>query len=161
MGRENERKYLVRDDRWKHNAGTGTHYRQGYLCLDPARNVRVRIGGGKAVVTIKGQSEDHTRAEFEYPIPVEDASQILARLCVRPLIEKTRYDIRIGGFTWQVDEFAGENAGLVVAELETDKSEREISRPEWIGQEVTGDPRYFNPSLVTEPYSHWRQPVEN
>lgn len=134
MGRENERKYLVRDDRWRRDAGPGTHYRQGYLCLDPARNVRVRVGGGKAVVTLKGKSEDHVRDEFEYQIPIEDATQILARLCVKPVIEKMRYDIRIGGLKWQVDEFAGENTGLVIAELETDESARGISRPEWVGQ---------------------------
>jgi len=150
MGREIERKFLVKDDRWRQMAGPGVSYRQGYLCLDNQRNVRVRMGGGKAVITVKGKAEGNARDEFEYPIPAADARQILSRIAVRPIIEKTRYEIQAGGLKWQVDEFGGENQGLVIAEVETGKSSV-ISKPDWVGEEVTGDARYYNANLVKQP----------
>lgn len=134
------------------------HYRQGYLCLDAERSVRVRVGGGKAVITIKSKSEGDARDEFEYSIPVEDGTQILKRMCVKPIIEKTRYKIHHDDLTWEIDEFSSENEGLVIAEVET--PERDIPRPSWVGEEVTSDSRYANVNLVKQPYSQWRQPVE-
>jgi adenylate cyclase len=158
MGREVERKYLVTDDRWRQRVGPGAHYRQGYLCADPQRSVRVRLAANEAALTIKGNVEGAARDEFEYPIPAADANQILERLCIKPIIEKTRYEIQFGGVKWQVDEFAGENEGLVIAEVETSKAPEEIPKPEWLGEDVTDDPRYSNVNLVKQPYSRWKQP---
>jgi adenylate cyclase len=151
MGREIERKYLVRNDGWRRLAGRGTLYRQGYLSTDPDRSVRVRVGGGKAFLTIKGKSEGPARDEFEYPIPLGDAEYFLLKLCVRPLIEKTRYVIEQAKLRWEIDEFAGDNQGLLIAELEVAGDNQEFSKPDWLGDEVTGDPRYFNISLVRHP----------
>ena len=156
MGREIERKYLVRTDNWRHEAGPGVPYRQGYLSLDPERSVRVRTAGDKGFITIKGKSEGAGRDEFEYPIPVEDARQLLEQLCIRPLIEKIRYTVKRDGLKWEIDEFMGENQGLVVAEVELEDERQEIPKPDWLGDEVTGDPRYFNLNLVRNPYSRWK-----
>jgi len=161
MGREIERKYLVKDESWRQHAGRGIHYQQGYLCLDMERSVRVRVGGGKGTITLKGKPEGAARDEFEYPIPADDGRQILERICVKPIIEKIRYEIRVGGLKWEVDEFFGENRGLVVAEIETGKLSGEIAKPDWVGEEVTDDPRYFNLNLVKQPYLQWQQPVGN
>ena len=151
MSREVERKYLVNNDDWRSQAGPGIFYRQGYLSTDPDRNVRVRIGDGKAVMTVKGKGEA-ARDEFEWPIPIQDAEQILSRIAIEPVIEKTRYEIRDGELKWQIDEYEGENGGLVVAEVETEKDPREIPKPQWLGEDVTDDPRYSNASLVKRPY---------
>lgn len=155
MGVEIERKFLLVGDAWR-ALGTPSLMRQGYLSDDPARTVRVRIEGGRATLTIKGKSEGATRAEFEYDIPVDEAAQLLDHLCKRPLIEKTRRRIEVDGHTWEVDEFLGENAGLVVAEIELASEQEAFTRPDWIGKEVTGDARYFNSSLIRTPYSQWK-----
>ncbi|HLJ18426.1 MAG TPA: CYTH domain-containing protein [Bryobacteraceae bacterium] len=157
MGREIERKYLVKDESWRRHAGKGVPYTQGYLSLDSDCSVRVRIAGAKAFLTIKGKSEGAGRDEFEYAIPKKDAEQILARLCIKPLIEKTRYVIRDGKHEWEIDEFSARNRGLVIAELELDEENEKIHKPEWLGEEVTGQPRYFNLSLVRHPYSEWKR----
>lgn len=154
MGVEIERKFLVRDERWK-TMGQGVPLRQGYLSSAPDRIVRVRIEGDTAVLTIKGRSIGMTRAEWEYPIPLADAQAMLDNLCERPLIEKKRYRIPYQGMTWEVDEFFGENAGLVVAEIELESEEQEFARPDWIGDEVTQDARYFNANLMKNPYTKW------
>jgi adenylate cyclase len=156
MGRERERKYLVRNEDWRRDAGSGVAYVQGYLTLDPERSVRIRTAGEEGVLTIKGASHAGDRAEFEYPIPLPDAREMLESLCLRPLIEKTRYVVECGGGKWEIDEFSGGNAGLVVAELELGPGNERFQTPEWLGPEVTGDPRYFNQNLVREPYVHWR-----
>src|SRR5438105_657279 len=148
MGREVERKYLVKGDAWRPRAGRGVPHRQGYLSTDPDRSVRVRVAGGKAFITVKGKSEGAARDEYEYTIPIEDAKKMLRTLCVKPLIEKTRYVVKHGKRKWEIDRFARENKGLVIAELETDDASREIEKPDWVGEEVTGDPRYFNLNLV-------------
>ena len=158
MPREVEHKFLVKDG-WRQHVGHGIRYQQGYLSLDPERSVRVRLGGGKAVITMKGKPDGAARDEFEYPIPAEDGRQILDRMCVKPLIEKTRYELSHGRLTWQIDEFGGENRGLVVTEVETDRESRDILKPDWAGDEVTDDSRYSNINLVRQPYSQWRQPV--
>jgi len=154
MGIEIERKFLVVDDSWK-KMGSGALLRQGYLSSDPERIVRVRIEGCSAVLTVKGRTEGATRNEWEYPIPLDDASNMLERLCEQPLIEKYRYRIPQQGLTWEVDEFLGVNAGLVVAEIELESEDQPFDRPEWIGKEVTDDTRYFNASLIRRPYSTW------
>lgn len=152
MGIEIERKFLVQGTAWRN--GSGVLYRQGYLNRDKARTVRVRIAGDAAFLTIKGQSTGATRAEFEYPVPLPDA-QALLPLCDGPLIEKTRYIVLHAGHRWEVDEFAGDNAGLVVAELELASEDEAFEAPAWLGEEVTHDARYFNSNLATHPYSIW------
>jgi adenylate cyclase len=154
MGTEIERKFLLRDDTWKAGA-RGKPYRQGYLSAAVERNVRVRIAGDDAWLTVKGRAHGLTRLEFEYPIPLADARRMLDELCLEPLIEKTRYVVVHSGLTWEIDEFAGDNAGLVVAEIELDDEAQEIELPPWVGREVTGDPRYLNSNLVEKPYRTW------
>lgn len=153
MGQEIERKFLVKGEAWR--TGPRTRIRQGYLSSGIGSVVRVRTKGGHAYLTIKGNTTGITRAEFEYEIPVRDADEILDMLCLKPLIEKVRYEVRVGGFKWEVDEFLGENAGLVVAEIELEAENQEFPQPEWLGIEVSGDDRYQNASLVRYPYSQW------
>jgi adenylate cyclase len=154
MSREIERKFLVRSDAWRQGA-SGKAYRQGYLSVDPDRTVRVRVAGDAAFLTVKGRAEGAARAEYEYAIPRAEAEEMLDRLCLRPLIEKTRYRIPHEGLVWEVDEFSGDNAGLVVAEVELVAEDQAVALPPWVGREVTGDPRYANASLVTLPFSAW------
>lgn len=157
MGVEIERKFLVASDAWR-QLGTPTLLRQGYLSTDPSKTVRVRIEGEGGVITIKSKSEGAARGEWEYPIPLADAAELLDRLCERPLVEKYRRRIDYAGFTWEVDEFLGENAGLVVAEIELPSEDAAFERPDWIGQEVTSDKRYYNSNLIRHPYSTWSHP---
>ncbi len=154
MAIEIERKFLVEGDAWR-DFGTPVLYRQGYLCTEPERTVRVRVAGPKAFLTIKGASTGPSRPEFEYEIPLEEAGFLLDRLCLRPLIEKERREIVNAGLTWVVDEFFGENAGLIVAEIELDAPDRSFALPDWAGAEVTEDVRYYNANLVVCPYSRW------
>jgi len=153
MGKEIERKFLVTGTGWKELAD-GILYRQGYLNSRKERVVRARTMGDKAALTIKGITVGATRLEFEYEIPLDDCRQLL-ELCEQPLIEKTRYKITIGGLVWEVDEFHGVNDGLTVAECELESEDQQIDKPEWVGAEVTGDPRYYNSNLITNPYSTW------
>lgn len=152
MGIEIERKFLVTGTAWR--KGAGVRLSQGYLNRDKERTVRVRLAGEKAFLTIKGVSVGASRAEFEYEIPAGDAEQLL-KLSDGPVIEKIRRVIELEGDTWEVDEFLGENAGLVVAEIELQSEDQAFARPEWLGEEVTHDPRYFNSSLATKPFSGW------
>lgn len=154
MSLEIERKYLVSNDGWR-TPGTGIRYRQGYLSTEPGRNVRVRVGAGRGVLTIKGLTVNLARPEYEYPIPVEDANELLDTLCLKPIIEKTRYTIEYAGLLWEVDEFEGENAGLIIAEVELTAADQRILLPDWVGKEVTDDPRYYNASLITHPFATW------
>lgn len=154
MGKEIERKFLVVGDEWK-SLGTGTRMQQGYLSTDPERVVRVRLEGDEATLTIKGRSVGATRGEWEYAIPKIDAEEMLAQLCMRPLIEKTRYRIMQHGMLWEVDEFLGDNAGLVVAEIELTSEDQTFVKPSWVGEEVTHDARYYNANLLMRPYSAW------
>lgn len=152
MAVEIERKFRVTGDAWRNDSGV--LYRQGYLNRDKLRTVRIRIAGSAAFLTIKGKSTGATRAEFEYPVPMDDAQALLA-LCDGPLIEKTRYIVLHAGHRWEVDEFAGDNAGLVVAELELSAEDEAFERPAWLGPEVTQDARYFNSNLATQPFCTW------
>jgi CYTH domain-containing protein len=154
MGIEIERKFLVQGDRWRSNAAA-TFYRQGYILATKERVVRVRIAGDRAYLTIKGETIGIGRAEYEYPIPVADAAEMLDTLCDRPQIEKTRHRLAIGDLVWEIDEFYGENQGLIVAEVELPHADYPIQAPEWIGEEVTQDPRYYNAYLSKHPYQTW------
>ena len=156
MGKEIEKKFLIASDDWR-RLGTGTHYSQGYLNSEKGRTVRVRTIGDRGVLTIKGASIGETRLEYEYDIPVGEAREMLRELCDKPLIEKTRYKIPFAGFIWEVDEFEGENEGLIFAEIELEHEGQEFALPPWIGREVTGDSRYYNANLVKNPYSNWKQ----
>lgn len=154
MGMEIERKFLVRNDAWR-SLARGIRYRQGYLNSARWRIVRVRITDGKGYLTIKGITTGASRVEYEYEIPDAEATAMLEELCEKPLIEKNRYKIGHAGLTWQVDEYFGENRGLIVAEVELESEDQLFEKPEWIGEEVTGDPRYFNSNLVLNPFSKW------
>jgi CYTH domain-containing protein len=154
MATEIERKFLVEGTAWR-RPGTGSEFRQGYLSTVKERTVRVRLAGEEAFLTIKGITVGATRTEFEYEIPVADARVMLVELCEQPIIEKTRYRFDWKGSTWEIDEFSGVNEGLVVAEVELQDADQEIALPEWIGREVTDDPRYFNANLIARPYSSW------
>ncbi|MGE3277922.1 MAG: CYTH domain-containing protein, partial [Vicinamibacterales bacterium] len=142
MADEVERKFLTTDSRWKAGA-TGVRIRQGYLSTVPERTVRVRTEGPRAVLTVKGRTVGVSRQEYEYGIPFADAERMLDELCERPLIDKTRYRVRHGSHTWEVDEFHGDNAGLVVAALELGRPEEPFERPSRRGPEGSGDPRYI------------------
>lgn len=155
MAQEIERKFLLASDQWRPGA-EGQLYRQGYLSTDKARTVRVRIIGQRGLLTIKGLTRGISRLEFEYEIPLADATRLLDELCHRPLIEKTRYEIAHAGLTWEIDEFHGDNAGLVVAEVELATEDQDIELPDWVGAEVSGDPRYYNSNLAQHPFSKWQ-----
>jgi adenylate cyclase len=154
MGKEIERKFLVMGDSWK-KISRGIEYRQGYLSSVKERVVRVRTIENKGFLTIKGITKGVSRSEFEYEISAEDAGIMLDEICEKPLIEKKRYKIAIGALVFEVDEFFGENEGLVVAEVELADEKQKIDLPDWIGAEVSGDPRYFNSNLIQHPYKKW------
>lgn len=155
MGIEIERKFLLANDRWR-GLGEATLMRQGYLVADPVRTVRVRIEGERAVITVKSKSTGASRGEWEYEIPVADAAELLDGLCEQPLVEKVRHRIAHRGHVWEVDEFLGQNAGLVVAEIELGAEDEAFEKPDWIGAEVTGEARYYNSNLIRTPYSTWK-----
>ncbi len=156
MGTEIERKYLV-DENAAWRTVSGTVYRQGYLSTVKERTVRVRTIGDKGYLTIKGITVGVTRLEYEYEIPVEEAKELLDLLCEKPLIEKKRRVLEFEGLTWEVDEFFGDNAGLILAEVELEEEEQRFTKPPWIIKEVTDDARYFNANLVGHPYSQWKE----
>jgi adenylate cyclase len=158
VGIEIERKFLLAGEGWR-ELGEPVLLRQGYLSSDPVRVVRVRIEGEAAFLTIKGKSQGATRGEWEYPIPVPEAAELLDTLCPAPLVEKIRRRIQVGAHTWEVDEFLGANAGLVVAEIELASEDEPFDKPDWIGLEVTHDARYFNSNLIRNPYSAWKDPT--
>ena len=154
MAEEIERKFLVAGEDWR-ALSRGTRYRQGYLSTVKERTVRVRTVGDKGFLTIKGVTIGATRSEYEYEIPAADADEMLDDLCEKPIIEKNRYKILLDDVTWEVDEFLGVNDGLVVAEVELQSEDQSFPKPDWIGEEVTDDPRYFNANLVARPFSTW------
>jgi len=153
VGIEIERKFLVVDLSVVDGID-GSALRQGYLSRTAQRTVRVRRSGDQAWVTVKGVSRGATRAEWEWAIPVEDADGLLA-ICDGPVLEKTRYLVDHAGRTWEVDVFAGANAGLVMAEIELESEDADVRLPPWIGREVTDDPRYYNSALAVSPVSTW------
>ncbi|BBD62561.1 adenylate cyclase [Nostoc sp. HK-01] len=154
MAKEIERKFLVKGDAWR-NLGVGGVYRQGYIATQKAVTVRVRIANDRGYLTIKSPSVNCSRSEFEYEIPLADAQEMLDTLCDRPLIEKVRYKVKLGDLTWEIDEFDGDNKGLIVAEVELSDVNQQIELPEWIGEEVSHESRYFNSNLARFPFSKW------
>lgn len=155
MGTEIERKFLLRNDDWHKAADAGTAFEQGYLTEAEQASVRIRIEGERANINIKGATLSITRREFEYPIPLEDARELLAELCRKPLIKKTRYHVAHADHVWDIDVFEGENAGLVVAEIELKDEAETFARPDWLGEEVSDDPRYYNVCLLKHPFCDW------
>jgi len=152
MAIEIERKFLVTGDDWRDSPAV--YYSQGYLSRAKERTVRVRIAGDRAFLTVKGVSTGASRVEFEYAIPLEDGREMLA-LCEQPLIEKYRRKLPYAGYVWEVDEFLGDNLGLVIAEIELPSENAQFEKPSWIGEEVTSDPRYFNSALISHPWQKW------
>ncbi|QZA77507.1 CYTH domain-containing protein [Deefgea tanakiae] len=153
MAVEIERKFLVASDAWREQISHSTRIAQGYLCTDPERTVRVRTKGEAAFLTIKGKNAGISRAEFEYAIPVADALAML-QLCPN-VLDKTRHLVNVDGHTFEVDEFHGANAGLIVAELELSSEDAAYPQPAWLGAEVSGDTRYYNSALSITPFSQW------
>lgn len=153
---EIERKFLVKDDSYKETALTKNHIAQGYLNSEPARTVRVRIKNGKGYLTVKGISNKTglSRFEWEKEIPISDAEDLLL-LCENGSIDKTRYEVKMGKHLFEIDEFHGENQGLVVAEVELSFEGEIYEKPEWLDKEVTGDSRYYNSYLSNTPYKKW------
>jgi len=160
MGTEIERKFLMKNDGWR-DLADGILYRQGYLNGEQGPTVRVRTVRDRGFLTIKGPTVGGSRLEYEYPVPLDEANEMLDRLAVSPIVEKLRYTIAYAGFHWEVDEFLGENSGLVFAEIELDHPGQRFSLPPWIGREVTGDPRFYNSNLARNPYSRWQEKIED
>lgn len=155
MGKEIERKFLVKPGMWQASS-SGVTIRQGYLSSAKERVVRVRTKGEKAFITIKGITKGIARSEFEYTIPTADADAMLTNLCEQPLIEKTRYTEQYGDHVWEIDYFFGDNDGLIVAEVELTSENDKLVKPDWVGEEVSADPRYFNSNLIQNPYCNWK-----
>ncbi len=163
MAFEIERKFLVKDDSWKNNVSAASDITQGYLSRDPARTVRIRRKGDEAFITIKGMAETNGNAtpvvpEFEYAIPADDAAVLMA-LCLPGAVVKTRHLVEHDGKTWEVDVFHGDNAGLVMAEIELSSADEAFSLPPWAGQDVTGNHRFSNAALAEKPYKTWDKPA--
>ncbi|MEM7571250.1 MAG: CYTH domain-containing protein [Bacteroidota bacterium] len=154
MALEIERKFLLKNNSWRDQADPGHEIKQGYLNSTKARTVRVRLMDGQGFLTIKGQNIGTVRQEFEYPIPGADAMALL-NLCEQPIVEKTRYHVRYQGLTWEVDVFSGVNAGLEMVEVELEAVDQEVIFPDWVGEEVSSDPRYYNSNLIAHPYGSW------
>jgi len=153
MGMEIERKFLVKNDDWR-LLGVPVQYAQGYLVADGERTVRVRVAGANGLLTVKGSTQGFSRLEFEYVVPREDALGML-QLSITPMIEKYRTKVLYEGKIWEVDEFEGDNKGLIMAEIELKSEDESFLIPPWIGQEVTGDNRYFNSFLARNPFKNW------
>lgn len=155
MGKEIERKFTVVNDDWKSAVSRSCRYRQGYMGTDKLSSVRIRIEGDKANINIKSATLGITRQEYEYDIPLADAEEMLNNLCHPPLIEKTRHFVSYDGKTWEIDVFEGDNDGLIVAEIELDNEHEDVSLPDWAGEDVSHDTRYYNVCLVKHPYKDW------
>jgi adenylate cyclase len=154
MAVEIERKFLLAGEGWRNAVEHSERLAQGYLGGSRA-SVRVRIGDGRAWLNIKARVRGAERLEFEYEIPLADGEQLLAELAEPGRIDKVRHHVRHAGALWEIDEFAGDNAGLVVAEIELDAVDAEFARPAWLGREVTDEARYYNLALAERPYAHW------
>lgn len=155
MGVEIERKFIPSDDSWRQSVSSRSSLKQGYIATVNGHTVRARISDGQGFLTLKSHAHGISRDEFEYRIPVEDAEQILESFCEKPLIEKYRYIVVFQGFTWEIDEFSGENQGLILAEIELPSEDTAFEIPPWIGKEVTHLGRYYNSNLRKHPFSRW------
>ncbi len=155
MATEIERKFLVKGTDFK-SLAEPKHFRQGYLSTEPERTVRVRAVNDKGFLTIKGKNQGISRTEFEYEIPVAEATEMLSKLALPTVIEKKRYRIEYKGKIWEVDEFLGENEGLTIAEIELNSTDEEFEKPSWIGEEVSYDIKYYNSYLSEHPFKGWK-----
>lgn len=156
MGTEIERKFLIANDHWREHASGGKRYIQGYLGGNDACSVRIRLEGDQANLNIKSRTLGIQRSEYEFAIPHQEAETILHSLCNKPLIEKTRHHVTHDEHVWEIDVFSGENEGLVVAEIELTSVDEIFTIPDWVGDEVSGDQRYYNVCLVSNPYKNWK-----
>ncbi len=156
MAIEIEHKFLVKNESWRQQVSHSVHYRQGYLCGNDKTSIRIRTSNSNAWLNIKSATIGNHRQEFEYEIPLPDADEMLNTLCHHPLIEKTRHFVTYEQHLWEIDEFGGDNAGLIVAEVELKNLEESFSIPDWAGQEVTADLRYYNNNLCKNPYKNWK-----
>ncbi|TVR62019.1 MAG: CYTH domain-containing protein [Candidatus Competibacteraceae bacterium] len=155
MATEIEHKFLVRDDSWRPQVERSVWMRQGYLTSDARCSVRVRVADGQGLLNLKSGTLGIQRSEYEYVIPLAEAEEILDTLCEPPLLEKTRHFLHYGEHLWEIDEFAGDNAGLIVAEVELNHLDEPFARPDWLGEDVSHDLRYYNSQLVRHPYRRW------
>jgi adenylate cyclase len=155
MAIEIEHKFLLANDDWRRCVQKSVKYKQGYLSSQPTSSIRVRIADNQAWLNIKSATIGTQRLEFEYEIPLEDAEEILSSLCAKPLIEKTRHFVPNDGNLWEIDEFEGDNDGLIVAEIELPEIGKSFTKPQWLGLEVTHELRYYNNNLVNNPYNKW------
>jgi adenylate cyclase len=155
MGTEIEHKFLLRDDRWRHQIERSVRMRQGYLTSDARCSVRVRVAGNQGFLNLKSGALGIQRSEYEYSIPLTEAEEILDTLCEKPLLEKTRHYLHVDEHLWEIDEFAGDNAGLIVAEVELRQPDEPFTRPDWVGEDVSHDIRYYNSQLARHPYRSW------
>lgn len=158
MAQEIERKFLVKDNSYREKAFSSSHIKQGYICSARGRTVRIRIRDGKGYLTIKGASDSSgiSRYEWEREIPLQEAEELML-LCEPGMIDKTRFLVRVGQHVFEVDEFYGENQGLVVAEVELGSENEDFERPDFLGEEVTGQVKYYNSFLMKNPYTHWNR----
>lgn len=155
MAMEIEHKFLLASDAWRQKIHHSSDYKQGYLSSSPLNSIRVRVAGKQAWLNIKSATIGNHRHEFEYEIPLSDAETLLNELCHKPLIEKTRHFVHHAGHVWEIDEFSGDNAGLIVAEIELSELDEQFEKPHWLGEEVTHDMRYYNNNLCRHPYKDW------
>ena len=155
MAKEIERKFLLKNSAWRDEVNSSCRYAQGYLSSSEQVSIRIRTSGEKAYLNFKSATLGISRTEYEYEIPLSDADDMLANFCSGPLIEKVRYFVKRGNHTWEIDVFEGDNAGLVVAEIELQDENEAFDKPAWIGEEVSDDARYYNVCLVTHPYCEW------
>jgi adenylate cyclase len=155
MASEIERKFLLAHAGWRNEVASSQRIKQGYLSRAANAAIRVRVHGASAELNVKSTRDGIHRQEFEYAIPLHDAEAMLEEVALRPWIDKTRHLVRRGGHLWEIDEFHGANTGLVVAEIELAHADEEFERPDWLGEEVSTDPRYYNSNLSERPYSTW------
>jgi len=152
---EIERKFLLSSDKWRDEVVRSSRIRQGYMGIIDKASVRIRIQGDRANINIKSATLEIRRMEYEYEIPIDEAVEMLDQLCNQPQIDKIRYIVKRDGHVWEIDEFHGDNQGLLVAEVELESEDEAIIKPDWLGDEVTADPRYYNVSLINHPFSKW------
>ena len=155
MAKEIERKFLVTNDEWRDQVKKQAYYRQGYINDAVECSIRIRIASDKAFLNIKSATLGIERMEYEYPVPLDDANEMLDSFALGPVIEKTRYFVDIGEHTWEIDVFEGDNQGLVVAEIELNDENESFEMPSWAGEDVSHDTRYYNVCLVKHPYKDW------
>ncbi|MEZ5576565.1 MAG: CYTH domain-containing protein [Candidatus Competibacteraceae bacterium] len=160
MAVEIEHKFLVRDERWRREVERSVRMRQGYLTSDARCSVRVRVAGDQGYLNVKSGTLGIQRSEYEYLIPLAEAEEMLDTLCEQPLLEKTRHFVRFGGHLWEIDEFEGDNAGLIVAEVELSRIDEPFDQPDWLGADVSHDIRYYNSQLARHPYRTWSCPSD-